>query len=53
MASVHGSHPVTHLVHVIEVILCLQIEIRLEEESAQETGALIFELTLFHDCAKV
>ena len=49
MLSVHLCHPITDIIHVIEAVLGLQIEIRLKEELAEQPDTLVFKGPFPHD----
>ena len=46
MPLVHLGHFVAYLIHVVEVILSLQVQIRMEEELSENILASVLELLL-------
>ena len=46
MPLVHLGHLIANLIHVVEVILRLQVQIRMEEELSENILASVFELLL-------
>ena len=46
MPLVHLGHFVANLIHVVEVILSLQVQIRMEEELSENILASVLELLL-------